>query len=334
MNASMTDSVADRYADVTTVEDLIVRIGKENCVPGWVPQERPLMWAQPKSVMLPAHWRYADMRPALVAAGRVIGTDLAERRNFVLRNPAPGNDFATTRTLVGAYQSILPGERARAHQHSPHALRVIIESRGSYSVVNGRKHPMETGDIVLTPGGNWHGHGHEGDEQAFWFDCLDIPLVHLLEPMTSREHPDHWEQDVVDEPSSAMRFAWQDTLALLDVQAHATSVSNAEEQACFGTTIALDAPSMPTIGIKVHRLTARWQGQAYEHNANSICVVLQGAGTSAIGDSCFKWERGDVMALPMGLRLQHGAQADAIVVELTDEKLMRYCRFYQRRLLG
>lgn len=324
----------DSYADVTSVDELIARIGEDNCVPGWVPLERPLMWAKPLSAMLPAHWRYARMRPALVAAGRVIGTDLAERRNFVLRNPVPGNDFATTRTLVGAYQSILPGERARSHQHAPHALRVILESRGSYSVVNGRKHPMESGDIVLTPGGNWHGHGHDGSEQAFWFDCLDIPLVHLLEPMTYREHPDHWERDVVEEASSPMRFAWQDTLALLDAQAARAVVPDIEEQACFGTTVTLDAPSMPTIDIKVHRLAAGWQGQAYEHNANSICVVLQGGGTSEIGDRRFDWAFGDVLAMPMGHRLRHVAGEPAIVVELSDEKLMRHCRFYQRRLVS
>jgi gentisate 1,2-dioxygenase len=334
MNVIKSDSLADEYADVQTVDDLIARIGEENCVPGWVQHERPLMWAKPASVMHPAHWRYAKMKPALIAAGRVIGTDLAERRNFVLRNPAPGNDFATTRTLVGAYQSILPGERARSHRHSPHALRVIIESKGSYSVVNGRKHPMETGDIVLTPGGNWHGHGHAGDEQAFWFDCLDIPLVHLLEPMSYREHPEHWERDVIDELSSPMRFAWMDILAMMDAQAQRTDVPSLEEQGCFGTTITLDAPSMPTIDIKVHRLTTEWQGHAYEHNASSVCVVLQGSGTSAVGESRFEWEMGDVMAFPMGVRLQHAASNTAIVVELTDEKLMRYCCFYQRHLIS
>ena len=30
-------------------------------------------------------------------------------------------------------------------------MRIIIESRGSYSVVNGKRHAMESGDIVLTP---------------------------------------------------------------------------------------------------------------------------------------------------------------------------------------
>src|SRR4051812_4376602 len=165
------------------VDDLIRVIGAYNCTPGWVPRAQPLMWPAAASSFVPVHWRYSEIRPALLAAGRVIGTDLAERRNFVLRNPIAGNDFATTRTLVGAYQSILPGERARSHRHSSHALRIIIESHGSYSVVNGKRHPMESGDVVLTPGGHWHGHGHDGAEQAFWFDCLDLPLVHLLEPM-------------------------------------------------------------------------------------------------------------------------------------------------------
>ena len=130
-----------RLQDIDHVEDLIAAIGPMNCTPGWIPRASPLMWPVTASGFVPAHWRYADIRPALVVAGRVIGTDQAERRNFVLRNPIAGNDFATTRTLVGAYQSILPGEKARSNRHSSHALRVILESKGSYSIVNGKKHP-------------------------------------------------------------------------------------------------------------------------------------------------------------------------------------------------
>ncbi len=40
--------------------------------------------------------------------------------------------------------------------------------------------------MVLTPGWSWHGHGHDGDEPAYWFDGLDVPLTHLLEPMFFR----------------------------------------------------------------------------------------------------------------------------------------------------
>jgi gentisate 1,2-dioxygenase len=314
------------YGSVASVQELVTRIAAENCIPGWIRHERPLMWKQPRSTFVPAHWQYARIKPALLAAGRVIGTDQAERRNFILRNPIAGNDFATTRTLIGAYQSILPGERARSHRHSPHALRVILDSRGSYSVVNGRKHPMETGDVVLTPGGSWHGHGHDGSQQAYWFDCLDIPLVHLLEPMTADEHPDGWEANVLDEAQSPMRFAWADTLKMLDAR---TVAEGEPDVRLFGTTIELAAPTMPTISIKVHRMAAGWRGACYRHSASSIFVVLQGTGTSEVGDSSFEWNFGDVIAAPMGADLRHASHDDSIVVELSDEKLMRYCGYYR-----
>ena len=81
------------------------------------------------------------------AAGRLIDVSLAERRNLVMRNPAEAANFDATRTLVCAYQMILPGEQAPTHRHSSHALHVIIDGKGSFSTVNGEKMPMETGDV-------------------------------------------------------------------------------------------------------------------------------------------------------------------------------------------
>jgi gentisate 1,2-dioxygenase len=101
------------------------------------------------------------------------------------------------------------------------------------------------------------------------------------------------------------------------------------DQQFFGTTIEIDAPSMPTIGIKVHRMHSAWIGHAYSHHANSIFVVLAGSGCTEIGTEKFNWAFGDVIAAPMGHRLQHSATDDAVIVELTDEKLMRYCHYYQ-----
>jgi gentisate 1,2-dioxygenase len=318
-------SPAPSHSDPTSVADLIQRIAEQNCIPGWIRHTPPLMWSAPQSQLVPAHWRYANIKPAMQAAGRLIGTDQAERRNFILRNPAPGNGFGTTRTLIGAYQSILPGERARTHRHSPHALRVILESRGSYSVVDGHKHPMESGDIVLTPGGHWHGHGHEGSEQAYWFDCLDIPLVHLLEPMSSEEYPDGWQVPVTEGAHSPMRFAWADIAAALQAQAEQDTPTATRR---MGTSIELPAPAMPTLSIRVHQLQAGWRGTPYRHRASSIFVVLQGRGCSQLGSQQFEWSFGDVIAAPMFVALRHQAQAPSVIVELSDDKLMRHCGFY------
>src|SRR3546814_3058391 len=101
-----------------------------------------------------------------------------------MRNAADGVDWATTRTLVCAYQMIMPGEMAPSHRHPSNALRIILEGEGAFSVVDGVKMPMNAGDVVLTPGGMFHGHGHEGDQPSYWLDCLDLPLTHLR----SEEH--------------------------------------------------------------------------------------------------------------------------------------------------
>ena len=158
-------AVAERTGmrDVASLDALYEAAGGVKFTPGWVPRKKPILWAEPKPEFVPAHWTLEDAKAGLDAAGRLIDVSLAERRNLVMRNPAPGANFETTRTLVCAYQMILPGEQAPSHRHSSHALRVIIDGKGSFSTVNGEKMPMETGDVVLTPGWCWHGHGHDGE---------------------------------------------------------------------------------------------------------------------------------------------------------------------------
>jgi gentisate 1,2-dioxygenase len=314
--------ILDELRSLPTLDELVSAIGARNMTPGWIKRAKPILWHEMKSEFVPAQWRYAEAKAAMQAAGRLIGTDLAERRNFVMRNPIPGNETATLRTLVCAYQSIMPGEKARSHRHAPHALRVILESRGSYSTVQGEKTPMETGDIVLTPGWHWHGHGHDGAEQAFWFDGLDVPLTHLLEPMFFEEHPDGWEKVETVTDKSPMRFAWADTLAALDK-------APADTTGHFGTTITLPAPTMPTITIKVHKWPKGVLMKPYRHAANTVYVVMQGAGTSAIGASRFDWSFGDTIAAPAWNRIEHHASADTIMFAMSDENLMKWAQYYR-----
>ena len=78
-------------------------------------------------------------------------------------------------------QLLLPGEWAPAHRHTPNAVRMVVEGRGAWSTVNGEKCPMLRGDLILTPTGLWHEHGHDGDEPVVWLDVLDLPLVYYME---------------------------------------------------------------------------------------------------------------------------------------------------------
>src|SRR5207249_10182662 len=90
------------------------------------------------------HWR--DRRPQAMRAAGLIGTEQAERRVLRLTNPElPG--VSASNTMVANNQIVMPGEIARAHRHSPSALRFIIEGKGGYTVVNGERIPMYPGEI-------------------------------------------------------------------------------------------------------------------------------------------------------------------------------------------
>uniref|UniRef100_UPI00313A91FF cupin domain-containing protein n=1 Tax=Hydrogenophaga sp. OTU3427 TaxID=3043856 RepID=UPI00313A91FF len=52
---------------------------------------------------------------------------------------------------------------------------------GAWTTVDGEKCPMSRGDLILTPTGLWHEHGHDGTEPVIWLDVLDLPLVYYME---------------------------------------------------------------------------------------------------------------------------------------------------------
>jgi len=120
-------------------------------------QSMAALWTQgggggpePKSQAVPFVWHWQDVRPQAIRAAELVGTEQAERRVLILANP--GLPFrAATNTLTANIQVVMPGEIARAHRHTAAALRLIIESEGGYTVVNGHRIPMLPGDLVLTP---------------------------------------------------------------------------------------------------------------------------------------------------------------------------------------
>jgi gentisate 1,2-dioxygenase len=308
--------------DVPTLDALYEETGRMNMTPGWVPRKKPILWHEPKPEFVPAHWRYQQSRAALDAAGRLIDVSLAERRNLVLRNPAPGTNFETTRTLVCAYQMILPGEMAPSHRHSSHALRVILDAKGSFSIVNGEKMPMETGDVVLTPGGCWHGHGHDGAEPAYWLDVLDVPLIQLLEPMFFEEYPERYEKAEKVVTDSPYRFK-------ADAIARGLDKAKADPNGVYGPRIELEAPDMPVMSLSVQRLPAGFQSRRHRSTANQVFAVMEGSGETIVGNERFVWERGDTFVVPTWTRLQHKASSDAMLFSCTDEPLMRFGKYYR-----
>lgn len=306
-----------------TLNDLYAAIDALSMEGGWH-RKQPALWPEPRANFLPAQWRYAEIKPILEAAGGLVDHELAERRNLTLTNPLPGNWYATVRTLVAAYQSIKPGEHALSHRHTPNALRIIIEGHGTYTVVNGTRVEMRPGDVMLTPSWCWHSHEAIGPDECFWIDVLDVPMVHLLEPMFFERHPEHFEPVRENVQASPIAFRWEDSLRLLDA-ASAPADGMAERE------IELGSPAMKTTAVHVQRMGAGFESALRQTTSNAVFAVVEGVGTTRIGEREFAWQRGDVLAVPGWQPYQHRVEQDAHLVRVSDEPVMRAFDWLRQR---
>ncbi|HUD88734.1 MAG TPA: cupin domain-containing protein [Xanthobacteraceae bacterium] len=326
----MTLPTRDDLARSGSLEELYGKLGQIGIAPGWA-KATPSLWPAPRKNFAPAHWKYEQARGALDAAGRLINTELAERRNLILFNPATTNSYGTVRTLVSAYQMIMPGEWARAHRHTPNALRLIIDAEaGVYTDVNGVKLAMEPGDVLLTPNWSSHGHGNDSRACAYWLDFLDVPLVQLLEPMFFEPTEEDKTQETTHAAfeaapptkDSPFVFPISETLKRLD----ATTPDPAGR---FGTAVELGSPAMDTIGLFMMRLEPRAKTAPYKTTANNVYAVVKGTGATTVDGERFEWSRGDVIAAPAWLPHHHEAAEDALLLRVTDEPVMQRLGFYR-----
>jgi gentisate 1,2-dioxygenase len=181
--------------------DYRAALAAQNLVPLWPSLRALLPPDKPRPATRATHWPYEALRPLLLQAGTLTPIEKAERRVLVLANPGHGLDkMQASAAIYLGMQLLLPGEWAPAHRHTPNAVRMVVEGEGAYTTVDGQKCPMRRGDLILTPTGLWHEHGHDGDQPVVWLDVLDLPLVHYLE---ASYHVDGPRQAV--KPSQAER---------------------------------------------------------------------------------------------------------------------------------
>src|SRR5438552_14352865 len=308
--------------EVASLDVLLKEAAGLNLTPACIEYDDPLFWREPRSRFVSAYWRYDEMKGMLDAAGRLIDVALATRRNFIMRNPIPENNFATTNTLTCAYQMILPGEAAPSHRHSAHALRLIVDGRGTYSTVNGVKMPMETGDVVLTPGWFWHGHGHDGDIPAYWIDGLDIPLMRLLEPVFFEEHPSRYEKVVSVAVTSPFRFSRESIAKGLDQ-------AKADPEGFHGPRITLEAPDMPSMGLAMERLQRGASTRRQRSTADHVFAIVEGSGETTIKGERYGWKAGDTIVVPKWNKYEHRAVTDSVLFDLSNEPLIRFTKCYR-----
>jgi len=282
---------------------------------------------EPQSRAVPHLWRWRDLRPQAMRAAQLVGTQQAERRVLRLTNPElPG--VSASNTLVANIQIVMPGEIARAHRHSAAALRLIIEGRGGYTVVNGERVPMFPGDLVLTPNWSWHDHANDTDAPMIWLDGLDTPLVRMLEAGFYEEYHQERQDFGAGVNLSPWHFPMSETRAALQRLA-AAAPGGAEEGIILEYTNRVIACCMQLLRPGEHTRACRRVCCANYH-------VIEGVGYSMVGDRRLDWEDKDVFTVPTWTFHEHVNSGDrpAFLFSFTDAPVMKALSLYREESQG
>jgi gentisate 1,2-dioxygenase len=342
-------------ATLGTMEELPLEYRRtlqdKNLAPLWPMMRNVLPHDQPVPVSKPHLWAFDDIRPLLLRAGELTPVEKAERRVLVLSDPGRGaGAMQVTSAIYCGMQLLLPGEKAPAHKHTPSAARIIVEGEGAYTIVDGEKLRMQRGDLVLTPGGMWHDHGHEGTSPVIWLDALDLPLFVYLEAsyaeeadfQTPRNRPDasaveYSQPGLVParRPEAArpryplLRFPWAKARAALDALA---------EHAPRGEPAELDYVNpetgdscLPTMGFTAAMLRAGETVRLPIRSSSAVFHVIEGSGSSRINDETFAWHRADTFSAPVFANIEHSAKERSFLIRIHDAPLQQKLGFYEER---
>ncbi len=282
----------------STLEEFQRQLPEHHLAPLWEVL-RTLTPREPPTVAVPAIWRAAELREQILAAGRLITAEQAERRVLVLENPALHGQSRITTSLYAGIQLILPGETARSHRHTAAALRLVLEGEGAYTLVNGERIPMHRGDLVITPSWSFHEHGNTGSEPVLWLDGLDVPIVNALNAAFAEEDvqrsraPSRPEGDALARFGSGMAplayrhegrstplcsYPYERTREALEVLRR----TGPWDEHC-GLRLAFTDPTtgaspIVTMGTYVQLVPARFSGRRYRSTDGAVFTVLSGRG--------------------------------------------------------
>lgn len=323
-----------------------------NTLPLWPALRSVLPRDMPARRTQPVMWRYADIRPNLIRAGELTPIEKAERRVLVLCNPGLGlqNMQATASIYIGM-QLILPGETAPNHRHTPSAVRFVIEGQGGFTVVSGERLPMEKGDLILTPPGLWHEHGHEGTGPVIWLDALDLPLIYgidasyciegksqAVDQQTGKCNAQFRQGGVVpyrslDSSSTRyplLRFPWSEVRQSLAALAGVTAKSELVHLAYVNPETGREC--LPTLGFSAIMLRPGEEARLPKRSASAILHGVEGAGTTTVDQAAHSFGEADTIAVPthaeVVLRNDSGKQP-AFLFMVDDAPLHRKLGIYE-----
>jgi len=265
----------------------------------------------------PFLWKWSDIHAGLMKSTEIVPMEMTGRRTVQLRNPGlPGR---MSNTIHMSIQCVMPGEVAEAHRHTAAAIRYVIKGvKGAYTVVDGEPLPMDTGDLITTPGWGFHDHYNEGTEPVMWLDVLDSRIVAMGKGLGegypaaqqprdkavgfSQKTQGHvkasWLKSERLTPP-AMRYPWEETEAAIK----ALRENEIEPDPYDGYHITYanpnnGGPTLPTFACELQELPANLMTKDHRHISTTIYQAFKGSGTTVVAGERLEWTQGDIFVVP------------------------------------
>lgn len=330
--------------------------------PLWT-QTGDLMPMHPKPKAQPHVWKWADLIPLAQASGDLVPVGRGgERRAIGLANPGLGGKAYISPTLWAAVQYLGPRETAPEHRHSQNAFRFVVEGEGVWTVVDGDPVRMSKGDLLLTPGWQFHGHHNDRDAPMIWIDGLDIPFSQQMDvgffefgadkvtdyatPNFSRgerlwAHPGlrplSQLQDRVSSPLAAFRWehtdrALTEQLLLEDEGQPATVAPGHAAIRYVNPTTGGDV--MPTIRCEFHRLREGTRTAETREVGSTVFQVFEGRGAVILNGTRKPLEKGDIFVAPSWIPWSLEAETQFDLFRFSDAPIMERLAFMRREVTG
>jgi 1-hydroxy-2-naphthoate dioxygenase len=287
----------------------------------------------------PFLWKWDDIQAGLMKATELVPMDMTGRRTIQLRNP--GLRGRMSNTIHMSIQCVMPGEVAEAHRHTAAAIRYVIHGvKGAFTVVDGEPLPMETGDLITTPGWGFHDHYNEGAEPVMWLDVLDSRIVALgkglgegypqaqqprdksvgFSEKTQGHVKASWLKSERLTPP-AMRYPWADTEAA--IQTLRENEVEPDPYDGYHVTYAHPVnggPTLPTFACELQLLPSRTDTQDHRHISTTIYQAFRGSGVTVVNGERLEWSQGDIFIVPPWSWHHHenASDSDSILFSVDD----------------
>lgn len=335
---------------------------QENLIPLWT-QLGDLMPIHPKSKAVPHVWKWDKLLPLAEKSGELIPVGRGgERRALGLANPGLAPNAYISSTLWAAIQYLGPRETAPEHRHSQNAFRFVVDGEGVWTVVNGDPVRMSRGDLLLTPGWNFHGHHNDTDKPMAWIDGLDIPFSQQMDvgffefgsdTVTDYATPNYSSgerlwchpglrplsqlQNTVSSPIGAYRWEFTDRalteqLLLEDEGVPATVAPGHAAIRYVNPTTGGDV--MPTIRCEFHRLREGVETAVRQDVGSTVFQVFEGRGAVVLNGVTHKLDKGDMFVVPSWIIWSLQAETQFDLFRFSDAPIMERLDFMRTKFTG